>query len=114
MAQTAFVTSYGPPRGSRLRGHQPGWRVEPGTLFPGVVAEHFEAVTVPHLFFVSPYLWDGFESRALAAKTVGWLMGIPVSNSENNYALEHGSEALEDLFEQADPNFVDLWREPVV
>jgi hypothetical protein len=91
-----------------------GWRVEPGVVFPAVVAEHVEDVTTPHLMFVTPYLWDGLESRALSGRTVAWLMGVPITDAERRYAGEHGAEALEDRFERDDPDLIDLWRPSVV
>jgi antitoxin YqcF len=91
-----------------------GWRVEPGNVFPNIIDRHFAGATAPHLLFVNPYLWDGLDSRALSGKTVAWLMGVPITEAEKLYRGEHGADALEDLFEQADPDFIDLQRASVV
>ncbi len=91
-----------------------GWMVEPGRIFPGVVTAHVSDTTVPNLMFVDPYLWDGFHTRTLSDKTVAWLMGVPVSDAELAYLRENGSDALEQLFERTDPDFVDLRRASVV
>ncbi len=91
-----------------------GWVAEPGSLFPNVVGMHFEDTTVPHLLFVTPYLWDPAPpTLTLEAKTVAWAMGVPVSDAERAYRREHGWEALEALFEEHDPDFIDLERDSV-
>lgn len=91
-----------------------GWTVEPGHVFPNMIDRFFEDVTTPHLLFVNPYLWEGLASRTLSAKTVAWLMALPITEAEKQYRGEHGAEALEDRFEQVDPDFIDLWRESAV
>lgn len=91
-----------------------GWRAEPGTVFPGVVSEHVEDVTTPHLILVAPFLWEGLGSLVLSGKTVAWLMVVPITDSERAYRDQHGADALEDLFENTDPDIIDLWRSSVV
>ena len=88
-----------------------GWLAEPGRVFPDVVAAHVPGTTVPHLMFVNPYSWeDELRSRELTGKTVAWVQGIPVTDAEMEYVREQGAEALEDLFEQVQPDFLDLQR----
>ena len=93
-----------------------GWTLEPGTLILGVVEEHMPGVTVPHLLLGDPFLWDdgAFGSRALSGKTVAWLLGMPVSTGEMDYLRQHGFSALEDRFEDAQPDLFDLGRSSVV
>ena len=40
-------------------------------------------------------------------------MGVPVSDAEREYRREHGREALDALFEEHNPDFVDLERDSV-
>lgn len=92
-----------------------GWVAEPGALFRDVVAMHFDETTVPHLFFVTPYLWDPAPpTLTLDTKTVAWTMAVPVSDAEREYLREHGRDALEALFQEHDPDFIDLERDSVV
>jgi antitoxin YqcF len=91
-----------------------GWVAEPGRIFPQVVGSHIDGVTVPNLMFVNPFLWDDdLASRTLSTKTVAWLLGLPVSDAEMEYARVHGSDALEDMFEEAQIDVYDLRRPSV-
>ncbi|MDR7235941.1 hypothetical protein J2Y02_000546 [Neobacillus drentensis] len=47
-------------------------------------------------------------------KQVGWLMAIPISEEEKNYADKNGLEALEELFDENQINVFDLERASVV
>jgi hypothetical protein len=89
-----------------------GWDLEPGTLILGVVGEHLPGVTVPHLPLLNPFLWeDGqLQSLPLSGKTVAWLLGAPVTTEEMNYLRQHRFSALEDRFEEAQPDLFDLGR----
>lgn len=93
-----------------------GYRVQPGAVFPGVVRLHHPETTVPNLMFVLPYMWEDEDlaSRAYGGKTVAWLQGVPVTDAETEYLLENGSDALVALFEQHDPDFIDLQRASIV
>jgi hypothetical protein len=93
-----------------------GYRVQPGAIFPGVVKLHHPDTTVPNLMFVDPYLWDDEDlaSRVYGDKTVAFLQAVPVSDAETEYVLENGSDALSALFEEKDPDFIDLQRPSVV
>jgi antitoxin YqcF len=92
-----------------------GWQAEPGRVFPDVVAAHLPDTAVPHLRFVTPYSWkDDLPSSELTGKTVTWVQGIPVSDAEMEFVRENGAEALEELFESAQPDFLDLERASVV
>ena len=93
-----------------------GYKARPGGAFPGVVKLHHPDTTVPNLMFVEPYLWDeqAFASRQVGEKTVAWLQAVPISDAETQYLLDNGADALNELFEQRDPDFVDLQRDSVV
>lgn len=92
-----------------------GYRARPGGAFPGVVRLHFPDTSVPNLHFVEPYLWDEHALRAHVydGKTVAWLQALPISDAETAYLVEHGAEALGELFARRDPDFVDLHRASV-
>jgi antitoxin YqcF len=91
-----------------------GWQAEPGRVFPDVVAAHLPDTTVPHLMFVTPYSWDDLPSRALTGKTVAWVQAIAISDAEMHFVRDHGAEGLEELFEDAQPDFLDLERPSTV
>jgi hypothetical protein len=92
-----------------------GWTCEPGAIFSGVVAAHRPNTTVPHLLFVEPFLWEEeLNAREIGDRTVAWLLAVPISPSERDFTQRHGTDALEDRFEQAQIDIFDLDRDPVV
>lgn len=93
-----------------------GYHVRLGGAFPGVVRLHHPDTTVPNLLFIEPYLWgeEAFGSRQYDGKTVAWLQAVPISDAETQYLVDHGAGALDELFEQHNPDFVDLRRASVV
>jgi hypothetical protein len=93
-----------------------GYHARPGGAFPGVVKLHYPDTTVPNLMFTEPYMWDeeSLRSRVYGDKTVAWLQAVPISDAETEYLLEHGAEALSELFEEHDPDFIDLQRDSVI
>jgi hypothetical protein len=93
-----------------------GYKARPGGAFPGVVKLHHPDTTVPNLMFVEPYLWDdrAFAAREVGEKTVAWLQAVPISDAETQYLLDSGADALNGLFVQHAPDFVDLRRPSVV
>jgi antitoxin YqcF len=81
----------------------------------GVVASHLDDLNLPHLLLLEPFLWgEHLGSRALSTKTVAWVLGVPISTAEADYLNQRGFSALEDLFEESQPDFFDLERPSVV
>jgi len=73
-----------------------------------------QSLTMKHLMFVTPFLWDEeLSAIEYESKTVAWLLAIPISETERVYAEEKGYEALEDLFEKKQIDIFDLDR-PIV
>ncbi|PPK69565.1 suppressor of fused domain protein [Actinokineospora auranticolor] len=91
------------------------WFCAPGAVFPEVVRMYAPESPLPHLFFVSPFLWgDDPGTLELPDKTVAWLMVVPISDSERDYLDANGPDALEALFEEKQIDLFDLTRPPVV
>lgn len=86
-----------------------------GSVFKDVINMYLPDSPMNHILFLSPFLW-GEELRTLdfQSEKVGWLMAVPLSEAEKNYADEQGLEALEALFEQAQINVFDLDRESIL
>jgi len=92
-----------------------GWTCEPGAVFPGVVAAHRPDTTVPHPMFVEPFLWkEQLTPREIGDRTVAWLLAVPISPSERDFAQRHSADALEERFERAEVDIFDLDRQPAV
>jgi hypothetical protein len=87
------------------------WFAAPGAVFPGIVAQHEPSVTTKHLFFVPPFLWSAeLDTIDLPDRTVAWLMTIPITEGERIFAINNGTDKLEDLFDEKQVEYYDLNR----
>ena len=90
------------------------WFVAPGTIFPNVLRMYDASPTMDHLLFLPPFLWEGrLKSIALEAKTIAWLLAIPISESELRFAETFGLPELEGVFEKCQIDIFDFERAPV-
>jgi antitoxin YqcF len=86
----------------------------PGIIMPGVVAMYEKSVTTRHMLLTDPFLWDGeFPSLSGDDYSVAWLMGVPVTDAEFEFAGAEGVDALEELFSAAEIDVFDLDRPSV-
>ncbi|KQL37637.1 hypothetical protein AN960_16200 [Bacillus sp. FJAT-25509] len=83
----------------------------PGAIFENVVSMYLPYSDMKHILFVNPYLWENIlETLNFEKKKVTWLMIVPISEVEKNFAEEYGVEALETLFEEKQINIFNLER----
>ncbi len=54
------------------------------------------------------------ETIELDSKKVAWLLAIPISEAERSFAINNGSNKLEDLFEKHQIDIYDLDRSSIV
>jgi len=90
------------------------WSCQPGDVFRHMVDFYYKK-RMQHTLFTEPFFW-GNEPQPLEldTKTVHWLLAVPISESELQYNLSNGFNALEDLFEQKGVNIFNLDRRPVL
>jgi hypothetical protein len=63
---------------------------------------------------MNPFLWDGFKTLEIENKSIAWLLIIPISEKEKEYANVNGWEALEDKFEEFNIDIFNLYRRSVI
>ncbi len=86
-----------------------------GTIFKDVVKMYLPESPMKHILFLSPFLWENkLETIKFEKKQVVWLMAIPISEEEKNYADKNGIMALEELFDENQINVFDLKRASVI
>lgn len=86
----------------------------PGTVFQNVVSMYFPDSAMAHVLFVPPFLWEGhLDTIHFPDKKVAWLLAVPISEQELQYATSHGMERLESVFEEAQIDIFDLYRKSV-
>lgn len=91
------------------------YKCYPGAIYPGVVDYYMPDSPMKHILFVPPYLWeDRLTTLSFADKKVAWLLAVPISNAELDYAKRHGIDALETLFEERQIDIFKLERDSVI
>jgi hypothetical protein len=80
-----------------------------------LVKAHVPSTTVPHLLFVdSPFLWEELRAQVVGGKTVAWVLAVPISTPERDFAAHRGPEKLESMLEREQIDIFDLNRSSVV
>jgi hypothetical protein len=90
------------------------WRTQPGAIFPDVVSMYRKGSNMKHLLLCQPFLWEELLTQELSDKTVAWLLLVPISENELQFAEANGSSALEDLFVEKQIDVFDLDRRSVL
>lgn len=87
------------------------WFCFPGAIFPDILSMYDASSTMRHLLFVPPFLWEEkIKTLSLKAKTVTWLLAVPISDAECNFANLNGVAALENKFSEVQIDIFDLNR----
>ncbi len=91
------------------------WLCAPGVIFPGLLTEYSLSNTLPHLMWISPFLWDELgEAEIFPDFRVHWLMALPISDEEREFVAENGFNEFEKVLEDADVEYYDLGRRSLV
>ena len=87
----------------------------PGIFLHNLFGMFRPATSVPHALLTSPFAYDGLgKPSEFAGRIVSWLLVLPVSASEIDYAQQHSSDALETVFEEQDIEWESLDRTPAI
>jgi hypothetical protein len=87
----------------------------PGRIFGNVVAMYYPDYQVRHVMFWDPFPWENhLMTVEFPRKTVAWLLVVPISESEMEYARSSPPGALEDLFRRYQVDMFDLERTSVI
>ena len=87
---------------------------KPGIVYPGVISSYLKETDMKHIYFASPFLWEGLQGHELNNHAVAWLLVIPISDAEFDYLRYNGDEAFEELLEQSEVDFSDIYRNSVI
>lgn len=91
------------------------WFCAPGVIFPGVLDLHNASKTMSDIYFANPFLWgDRFRSSTIDTRMTAWLLAVPISKRETEFASQNGPEKLEQLFETNDIDIYDLNRPSLI
>jgi antitoxin YqcF len=84
----------------------------PGIIYKDMIEMYMSETSMKHILFVPPFGWNT-ELRTLhfPTKKVAWLLAVPISEEEFQYAKDKGVDALETLLEEKQIEYYDLDRE---
>jgi antitoxin YqcF len=87
------------------------WFCAPGTIFPNLVSMYCLSSTMRHCMFVSPFIWEEeLRTLYLPDKTIAWLLLVPISEAEYQFAESKGSRQLELALEMKQIDMFDIER----
>ncbi|TRW21064.1 suppressor of fused domain protein [Criibacterium bergeronii] len=85
-----------------------------GHIISNVIEQYISDCEMKHIYLMNPFLWDRFNSIEFEDRKVTWLLIVPISNEEKNYAVSNGGNALETKFEEADIDIFNIRRKSIV
>lgn len=89
------------------------WLCAPGTFLLDAVSRFGTFPAMQHLYFTTPFAFEGFQTQTFGQRTVSWLQAVPVSTSEMELARRNSTDALETVMEEQDIDWFDLNRQPM-
>lgn len=84
-----------------------------GDIIQNVISEYKADSEMKHIYLTNPFLWEGFETLEFSDRFVTWLLIVPISDKEKDYAIENGWEALEKKFEEHNIDIFNLKRKSI-
>lgn len=85
-----------------------------GHIILDIFEQYMENCEMKHVYLMNPFLWNGFDTIDFSNRKVAWLLIVPISKAEKEYAIEFGGDSLETKFEEADIDIFDLHRESIL
>ena len=85
-----------------------------GDIIQNVISEYSFDYEMKHIYLMNLFLWEGFKTLEFENKEIAWLLIVPISEQEKNYAIANGWETLEDIFEKADIDIFNLNRKSII
>lgn len=84
-----------------------------GHIIPDVISNYMDDLDMKHMYLMNPFLWDGFDTIKLENKMIAWLLCIPISEQEKEFAIMDGYDLLETKFEEANIDIFNLKRKSI-
>ncbi|WP_282138239.1 suppressor of fused domain protein [Rossellomorea aquimaris] len=85
-----------------------------GEVFRDIIKMYYPASEMKNILFVSPSWWVDLKSLEFQNKKVAWLLAVPISENEYQFAQEKGSYSLENLLEQKEIDIFDVERKSIL
>lgn len=86
------------------------WRIRPGVIFEDMLSMYFPYTTLPHIYFTTPFQWDGISKVKVASDVIYPILAIPVSEAEADLANKNDGQDLESLWLENEIQVLDWNR----
>jgi antitoxin YqcF len=87
----------------------------PGTILENMVQKHYPESSMKHVLLHNPFGWDQeVETLYFPSKTVVWLLCVPISIAECDYAKQLGVNSLNARFEKEQIDIYNLDRNSII
>lgn len=86
----------------------------PGYIITDVISEYIQNSDMKHFLLTEPFLWEEAKSITVNGIHIAWLMVVPISEKEYEFACSEGSDELEELFEQKNIDVCNIYRRSVI
>lgn len=86
----------------------------PGYIITNVIQSYIPNSEMQHVLLTDPFLWEEAKCIVDNDLVIVWLMMVPISDKEYQYAKENGVEELEKIFEAENIDIYNFHRESVI
>jgi hypothetical protein len=91
------------------------WEIYPGSIFPNVIENYDPSLKVKHVLFLSPFCWEGkLSSFFYRERKEIFLQAVPITQAELDFAIEHGTDILEEKLLSQAKSIFSLGRNSVI
>jgi hypothetical protein len=90
--------------------------IRPGSILEGVVKEYYPDISMPHLYFTVPFLWNHghIDELFFSDVRINWLQCFAIHDIEKDFVIKYGADAFEDLLAEQEIDIFDTVRPHVV
>lgn len=88
-------------------------RCFPGYIVEDVIEQYLPDSEMKHILITDPFLWKSAKEIVTANVHIEWLMLVPISDAEFEFACENGADALERKFEAEGIDIYNIYRKSV-
>lgn len=85
----------------------------PGYIVDNVIEEYIPDCEMKHFLLTDPFLWEDAQSITLDSVHIAWLMTVPISHKEYEYARINGVSKLESAFEHHNIDIYNIYRKSI-
>lgn len=86
----------------------------PGYIIKDVISQYIPKSDMKHVLLTNPFLWKNTESLVKDNICVAWLMMVPISEAEYEFAKKRGIEELEKIFEEKGIDIYNIHRKTII